>query len=57
MRPIKIFAVALAISAAAMAQDAITQACVNYTKERNIAVSVFVLNPTGQIVHSHRMDG
>ena len=37
--------------------EKITQACVAYAKERNIAVSVFVLNPTGQIVHSHRMDG
>ena len=85
MRPIKIFAVALAISATAMAQDnsnidkfvisgaaakkamnreisadtaeKITRACVNFAKEHNIAVSVFVLNPTGQIVHAHRMDG
>jgi glc operon protein GlcG len=37
--------------------EKITQACVAYAKERNIAVSVFILNPTGQIVHSHRMDG
>ena len=37
--------------------EKITQACVAYAKEHNIAVSVFVLNPTGQIVHSHRMDG
>jgi glc operon protein GlcG len=37
--------------------EKITQACVNYAKERNIAVSVFILSPTGQIVHAHRMDG
>lgn len=37
--------------------EKITQACVSYAKERNIAVSVFILNPTGQIVHAHRMDG
>jgi glc operon protein GlcG len=35
----------------------ITQACLDYAKEHNIAVTVFILNPTGQIVHAHRMDG
>src|SRR3984893_10385172 len=35
----------------------ITQACLDFAKEKNIAVTVFILNPTGQIVHSHRMDG
>ncbi len=37
--------------------EKVTNACVNYAKERNMAVTVFVLNPTGQIVHAHRMDG
>jgi glc operon protein GlcG len=37
--------------------EKITQACVAYAKERKIAVSVFILTPTGQIVHAHRMDG
>jgi glc operon protein GlcG len=37
--------------------EKITQACVGFAKERNIAVSVFILSPTGQIVHAHRMDG
>ena len=37
--------------------EKITQACVDFAKKNNIAVSVFVLSPTGQIVHSHRMDG
>ncbi len=37
--------------------EKITQACVNFAKEKNLAVSVFVLSPTGQIVHAHRMDG
>jgi len=37
--------------------EKITQACVAFAKEHNIAVSVFVLSPTGQIVHAHRMDG
>lgn len=37
--------------------EKITQACVAYAKEHNIAVSVFIVNPTGQIVHAHRMDG
>jgi len=37
--------------------EKITQACVAFAKQHNIAVSVFILNPTGQIVHAHRMDG
>jgi len=37
--------------------EKITQACVAFAKERNIAVTVFILSPTGQIVHAHRMDG
>ena len=37
--------------------EKITQACVAFAKEKNIAVTVFILNPTGQIVHAHRMDG
>lgn len=39
------------------AAEKITQACLDYAKEHNIAVTVFILNPTGQIVHAHRMDG
>jgi len=35
----------------------ITQACVDFAKKNNLAVSVFILSPTGQIVHAHRMDG
>jgi uncharacterized protein GlcG (DUF336 family) len=35
----------------------ITQACVDFAKKNNIAVSVFILSPTGQIVHAYRMDG
>src|SRR6185369_4254735 len=35
----------------------ITQACVDWATKNNQAVSVFVLSPTGQIVHAHRMDG
>jgi len=35
----------------------ITQACVDWATKNNIAVSVFILSPTGQIVHAHRMDG
>jgi len=35
----------------------ITQACVDFAKKNNVAVSVFILSPTGQIVHAHRMDG
>ena len=35
----------------------ITQVCLDFAAQRNIAVSVFVLNPSGNIVHAHRMDG
>jgi glc operon protein GlcG len=35
----------------------ITQACVEFAKKNNQAVTVFILSPTGQIVHSYRMDG
>ena len=35
----------------------ITQACVEFAKKNNMAVSVFILTPTGQIVHAYRMDG
>lgn len=35
----------------------ITQACVDWAAKNNMAVTVFILSPTGQIVHSHRMDG
>jgi glc operon protein GlcG len=37
--------------------EKITQACVDFAKKNNMAVSVFILSPTGQIVHAHRMDG
>src|SRR6476646_3409507 len=35
----------------------ITQACVDFAKKNNQAVTVFILTPTGQIVHAYRMDG
>src|ERR1700686_3532263 len=35
----------------------ITQACIDFANKNNMAVSVFILSPTGQIVHAHRMDG
>lgn len=35
----------------------ITQACVEFAKKNNQSVTVFILSPTGQIVHSYRMDG
>jgi len=35
----------------------ITQACVDWATKNNMAVSVFILSPTGQIVHAYRMDG
>src|SRR6476660_9692921 len=37
--------------------DKITQACVDWATKNNQAVSIFILSPTGQIVHAHRMDG
>ena len=43
------------ISADAAAK--ITQACVDFATKNNIAVTVFILSPTGQVVHAHRMDG
>jgi glc operon protein GlcG len=36
---------------------AIVDACVNWQKSRNGAVSIFVITPTGEIVDSHQMDG
>ena len=39
------------------AAEKITQACVDFARKNNIAVSVFILSPTGQVVHAHRMDG
>ena len=43
------------ISADAAAK--ITQACIDFAIKNNMAVSVFILSPNGQIVHAHRMDG
>jgi glc operon protein GlcG len=37
--------------------EKITRACVEFAKKNNQAVTVFILSPTGQIVHSYRMDG
>ena len=37
--------------------EKITQACVEFAKKNNQTVTVFILSPTGQIVHSYRMDG
>jgi uncharacterized protein GlcG (DUF336 family) len=37
--------------------EKITQACVEFAKRNNQAVTVFILSPTGQIVYSYRMDG
>src|ERR1700675_2438600 len=35
----------------------IAQACVDFATKNNMPITVFILSPTGQIVHSHRMDG
>jgi len=37
--------------------EKIAQACIDFAKEKKIAVTVFILSPTGDIVHAHRMDG
>jgi len=37
--------------------EKIAQVCLDYAKQHNVAVSIFILSPTGQIVHAHRMDG
>jgi glc operon protein GlcG len=37
--------------------EKIAQACLDFAKEKKIAVTVFILSPTGDIVHAHRMDG
>lgn len=36
---------------------AIAEACVEFAKTKNQTVTVFILSPTGDIVHAHRMDG
>src|SRR5579871_3937443 len=35
----------------------LAQACIDFATKNNMAITVFILSPTGQIVHSHRMDG
>lgn len=37
--------------------EQIVKACIDYAKAQNRANSVVVLSPSGDIVHSHRMDG
>lgn len=37
--------------------ERITKACLDFAAQNKIAVSVFVLAPSGQVVHAHRMDG
>jgi glc operon protein GlcG len=35
----------------------IAQACQDFAAQHNISVSVFILSPSGNVVHAHRMDG
>jgi glc operon protein GlcG len=35
----------------------IAQACQDFAAQHNIAVSIFILSPAGNVVHAHRMDG
>ena len=37
--------------------ERISRACQDYAKQHNFAAIVFILDPYGNIVHSHRMDG
>ena len=37
--------------------EKIAKACLDFAAAHNIAVSVFILSPSGNIVHAHRMDG
>jgi glc operon protein GlcG len=37
--------------------EKITKVCLDFAAQNKIAVSVFILSPSGQIVHAHRMDG
>jgi glc operon protein GlcG len=37
--------------------EKIADACIDFAKQHGMAVTVFVLSPDGEIVHSHRMDG
>jgi glc operon protein GlcG len=37
--------------------EKIAKACEDFAKQHNVAVSVFILSPMGNIVHAHRMDG
>lgn len=37
--------------------ERIVNACVEYARAHNSGATVFVLSPSGDIVHSHRMDG
>lgn len=37
--------------------EKIAQACLDHAKQNNRTVSVFILSPSGEIVHAHRMDG
>jgi glc operon protein GlcG len=37
--------------------EKITKGCLDFAAQNKIAVSVFILAPSGQIVHAHRMDG
>ena len=37
--------------------EKIAKACLDFAAQNKIAVSIFILSPSGQIVHAHRMDG
>jgi glc operon protein GlcG len=37
--------------------EKIAQYCQDFATKHNIAVSIFILSPSGNIVHAHRMDG
>jgi glc operon protein GlcG len=37
--------------------EKIAKACEEYATANKVAVAIFILNPSGNIVHAHRMDG
>jgi uncharacterized protein GlcG (DUF336 family) len=37
--------------------EKLAKVCEAYAVEHNISVSIFIISPSGSIVHAHRMDG
>lgn len=37
--------------------EKLAKACEAYAKEKHVSVAIFIVSPSGAVVHSHRMDG